>query len=162
MNVEYHLWRKWKIGESCCLSPIGGVWFTLISIVRAIFVWPWNENARTKQKQQTNRNRVIWLVYGPDTSVCGFWLVKQTLGWKKLHVRKLSRNQPILHFDIILQHNWPIEQCLLHIRVFLGMKTKSPCFDLFIHWLIKQIMNTYWNHFSRLYKNRSNNTCTCT
>ena len=27
---------------------------------RAIFVWPWNENARTKQKQQTNANRVIW------------------------------------------------------------------------------------------------------
>ena len=49
---------------------------------RAIFVWPWNENARTKQKQQTNGNRAIWLVYRTDTNARGFWLVKRTLGWK--------------------------------------------------------------------------------
>ena len=53
------------------------------------------------------------------------------------------------------QHDWPIEQCLLHVRVFFGTKTKSPCFDLFIHWLIKQITNTYRNHFSRSCENRS-------
>ena len=52
-----------------------------------------------------------------------------------------SRNQPILRFNVILQHDWPIEQCRLHIRVFFGGKTKSPCLDLFIHWLIKQITN---------------------
>ena len=68
---------------------------------------------------------------------------------------ELSRTQSILRFDIILQHDWPIEQCLLHIRVFFGGKTKSPCFDLFIHWLIKQITNTYRNHFSRSYENCS-------
>ena len=50
--------------------------------VRAIFVWPWNENARTRQKQQTNENRVIWLVCRTDTNARSFWLVKQTLGWK--------------------------------------------------------------------------------
>ena len=55
---------------------------------------------------------------------------------KKLHARELSRNQSILRFDVTFQHDWPIEQCLLHIRVFFGGKTKSPCFDLFIHWLI--------------------------
>ena len=47
-----------------------------------IFVWPWNENARTKQKQQTNGNRAIWLVYRTDTNARGLWLVKRTLGWK--------------------------------------------------------------------------------
>ena len=67
----------------------------------------------------------------------------------------ISRNQLILRFDIILQHDWLIEQRLLHIRVFFGGKTKSPCFDLFIHWLIKQITNTYRNHFSRSYENCS-------
>ena len=46
-----------------------------------------------------------------------------------LHVRELSRNQPIHGFDVVLQHNWPIKQCLLHIRVFFGGKTKRPCFD---------------------------------
>ena len=65
---------------------------------------------------------------------------------------ELSRNC----FDVILQHDWSIEQCLLHIRVFFGGKTKSPCFVLSIHWLIKQITNTYGNHFSRSYENRSN------
>ena len=64
---------------------------------------------------------------------------------------ELSRNR----FDVILQHDWPIEQCVLRIRVLFGGKTKSPCFDLFIDWLIKQITNTYRNHFSRSYENRS-------
>ena len=120
--------------------------------VRAIFVWPWNENAGTEQKQQTNGNRAIWLIYRTDTNARGFWLVKRTLWWKNFS--ELSINQPILHFDVILQHDWLIEQYLLHIRVFFGEETKRPCFDLFIHWLIKQITNTYRNHFSRTYENR--------
>ena len=81
---------------------------------------------------------------------------------KKLHARELSRNQTILGFDVILQlvlqHDWPIEEFLLFIRDFFGGKTKSPCFDLFIHWLTKQIIlitNTCRNHFSRSFENRS-------
>ena len=74
---------------------------------------------------------------------------------KKPHAQELSRNKPILHFDVILQHNWPIEQCLLHIKVFFGRKKKRPWSNLFIRWLIKQITNTYQNHFSRLYEIRS-------
>ena len=50
--------------------------------IKSIFVWPWKENARTKQKKQTNGNRAIWLVYRTDTNARGFWLVKRTLGWK--------------------------------------------------------------------------------
>ena len=34
------------------------------------------------QKQQTNENRAIWLVYRTDTNARVFWLVKQTVGWK--------------------------------------------------------------------------------
>ena len=49
---------------------------------RAIFVWPGNENVRTKQKQQTNANRAIWLVYRTDTNARGPFLVKRTLGRK--------------------------------------------------------------------------------
>ena len=52
---------------------------------RAIFAWPWHENRRTKQKQQTNGNRAIWLVYRTDTNARGFWLViivKRTRGCK--------------------------------------------------------------------------------
>ena len=108
----------------------------------------------TKQKQQKNGNRAIWLVYWTDRNAPGFWLVKRTLGWKNFMPEELSRNC----FDVILQHDWSIEQCLLHIRVFFGGKTKRPCFDLFIHWLIKQLTNTYRNHFSRASENRSTQT----
>ena len=52
------------------------------SSVRAIFEWPWNENARTKQRQQTNGNRAISLAYRTDTNAHGFRSVKRTLGWK--------------------------------------------------------------------------------
>ena len=41
---------------------------------------------------------------------------------------ELSTNQWILRFDVILQHDWPFEQFLLHIRVFFSGKTKSPMF----------------------------------
>ena len=34
----------------------------------------------------------------------------------------------LLRFDVILQHDRPFEQCLLHIRVFFSGKTKSPIF----------------------------------
>ena len=111
---------------------------------------------KTKQKEQTNTNKAIWLVYQSDINTHGFWLVKRTLGWKNF----MSKNF-LVSIDTVLWHhtatrlaNWTI--CLLYIRVFLAGKTKSPCFDLFIHWLIKQITNTYQNHFSRSYKNHSN------
>ena len=90
----------------------------LISVVikhdRSIFVWPWNENPRTKQKQQTSGNKAIWLVYRTDANAPGLWLVKRTLGWKNFTPEELSRNR----FDVIRQHDWSIEQCFLHTRVF--------------------------------------------
>ena len=68
---------------------------------------------------------------------------------KKLHARELSGNQSILRFDVILQHDWPIEQYLLHNKVFFEGKTKSPCFDLFIHCLIKEINERNNEHLFR-------------
>ena len=41
---------------------------------------------------------------------------------------ELCTDQWILRFDVILQHDWPFKQCLLHIRVFFSGKTKSPMF----------------------------------
>ena len=105
------------------------------------------------KKNRTEIKRFDWFIERIQTRVAFGWLSERS--GKKLHAWELSRNQSILHFDVILQHDWLIEQCLLHIRVFFGGKTKSPSFDLFIHCLIKQITNTYRNHFSRSYKNRS-------
>ena len=57
--------------------------------------------------------------------------------------------------DVILQHDWPIERCHLHIRVFFGGKTKRPCFDLFIHWLITKIALYYFDTLVEPHKNTS-------
>ena len=112
--------------------------FKYVLASRAIFVWPWNENTH-----EQNRNK--WTEIDRFHLFIGRIQTRVAFGEKR-HARQLSRKQPILRFDVILQHDWPIEQCLFHIRVFFGGKT---CFDLFIHWLIKQITNSYRNHFSR-------------
>ena len=72
----------------------------------------------------------------------------------KTETTNKRKNQSIFRFDVILQRDWPIKQSLLHIRVFFGGKTESPCFHLFIHWLIKQVTITYRNHLSRSHENR--------
>ena len=86
------------------------------AVYRAIFAWPWNKHARTKQKQKTNGNRAIWLVYRTDTNARCFRLVKRTIRWKNFMPENfLEINRYTLY--VILQHDWPIEQYLLHIRV---------------------------------------------
>ena len=78
----------WACGRNAMVLPfkrnLFGSTFTWYYFFpsRAIFVWPRNENAWTKQKQQTNGKRAIWLVYRTDTNARGFWLFKRTLGWK--------------------------------------------------------------------------------
>ena len=108
---------------------------------------------QNRNDKRTEIERFDWFVERIQTCVAFGWLSERS--GEKLHARELSRNQPILRCDVIQQHDWPIEQCLLHIRVVFG-KTKRPCFDLFIRWLTKQVTNTYRNHFSRSYENRSN------
>ena len=118
----------------------------------------YNLEMKTREQNRNKRRTEIewfdWFIKQIQTHVAFGWLSKCLGG--KFHARELSQNQPILRFDVKLQHHWPIKQRLLHIGVFFGGKTNRPCFYLFSHWLIKQITNTYWNHFSRSYKNRSN------
>ena len=83
---------------------------------------------QNRNNKRTEIERFDWFIERIQTRVAFGWLSKRS--GENLHPQELSRNQPILRFDIILQHDWPIEQCLLHIRVFFGGKTKRPCFDL--------------------------------
>ena len=108
---------------------------------------------QNRNNKRTEIERFYWFIERIQMRVTFGWLSERS--GENLHARELSRNQPRLCFNVILQHDWPIEQFLLHIRIFFGGKTKRPCFDFFIHWLIKQIMNTYRNDFSRSYENRS-------
>ena len=120
------------------------------------FLYDLEIEQETKQKQQTNRNRVIWLVYWVGTNAHGFWLVKRTPWWKNFMPENfLEINR---YFALISYCNTigQLNNALSILGFSLAGKKRSPCFDLFIHWLIKQITNTYLNHFSRSYENHSN------
>ena len=43
---------------------------------------------------------------------------------KNFMPEELSRNQSTLRFDVILQLDWPIEQCLLRMRFSLAGKRR--------------------------------------
>ena len=94
----------------------------------------WKHANKTENNKRTEIERSDWSIERIQTRVAFGWLSERSR-------EKLSRNQPILRFEVILQHDWLIEQCRLHIWVIFGGKTKRPCFDLFILWLIKQITN---------------------
>ena len=107
---------------------------------------------KTREQNRKNKwteiERFDWFIERIQTRVAFAWF-KRTLDMsEKLHAREFCRNQPILRFDAILQHDF----------VCFGGRTKRSCFDLFIHWLKQQTTNTYRNH-SRSYENRSSVFC---
>ena len=113
---------------------------------------------KMREQNRNNKRREIerfdWFLERTQTRVAFGWLSERT-GEKPSCPRTFYKSiDSLLWRHIILQHDWPIEQWHLHIRVFFGTKTKSPCFDLFIHWLTKQIKNSYRNHFSGSRENR--------
>ena len=111
----------------------------------------WKHANKTETKK--NGNRAIWLVYRTDTNARGFWLVKRTLGWKNFmpeNFLEINRYFALTSYcNTIGQSN--------NVFSILGFSLagKRRGHVLF-HWLIKQITNTYLNHFSRSYENRSN------
>ena len=76
-----------------------------------------------RKNKRTEIERCGWFMKRIQTHVAFGWLSERS--GEKLHTQGLSRNQSILRFDVILQHDWPIEQCLLHIRVFFGGKRRG-------------------------------------
>ena len=103
-----------------------------------------------KTREQTNGNRATWFVVRTDTNARGFLLVERTLEWKNFipeNFLEINRYFALTSYcNTIGQSN--------NVFYILGF-SKRRCFDLFIHWLIKHIMNTYRNHFSRSYENHS-------
>ena len=96
---------------------------------RATFKWPWNESAPTKNIKLfdclSKGYKWVWLF--------GWWCKRLPMG-EKFDAQLLSRNYLILSFDVILRHDWPIEHCLLRLRVFLEKENKEiMCWSF--HWL---------------------------
>ena len=125
---------------------------------RAIFAWPlkWKRANKTEKKKQNKRTeieRFDWFIERIQTRVAFGWLSERSAEKTSCPKNFLELNQYFAltsYCNTIGQSNNAFS-----ILGFFSGKTKSPCFDLFIHWLIKQITIIYRNHFSRSYENRS-------
>ena len=82
---------------------------------------------QNKNNKRTEIERFDWFIERIHTRVAFGWLSERS--GDKTSCPELTRHQSRLCFDVILQHDWPIEQCLLHIRVFFGGKTKRLLVD---------------------------------
>ena len=83
---------------------------------------------KTSEQNRNNKGTEIerfdWFIERIQTLVAFGWLSRRSRV-KKVHARELSRNQPILSLDIILQHDWPIEQCLSILGFSLAAKQRG-------------------------------------
>ena len=137
------LWWKGKQGKNTCT---------------VLERFSYGLEMKTREKTETNERKqsdLIGLSNGYKLNARGFWLVKRTVRWKNFKLENFLEIYRYFALTSYCNTTGQSNKCFLHTRVFFGGKTKIPCFDLFIHWLIEQIMNTYQNHFSRSYENRS-------
>ena len=61
---------------------------------------------QNRNNKRTEIERFDWFIERIQTRVAFGWLSERS-DEKKIHALELSRNQPILRFDVILQHDWP-------------------------------------------------------
>ena len=119
----------------------------LFFINKAIFVWPWNENARkNRNNKRTETERFDWFIKRIQTRVAENFLEINRYFAMTSYGNTIDQSNNAFSISTSSPGLFRGRGCL-HIRVFFGGKTKRLRFDLFIHWLIKQITNTYENHF---------------
>ena len=78
-----------------------------------------------ESRPSNKANPVSWKTHWGFSFSTRQWEVERFSYDPKMNAREFSRNQWILLVDVIPQHNWTIEQCLLHIRVFWRENEKS-------------------------------------
>ena len=93
-------------------------------------------------KQYTNGIRAIWLVYRTDTNARGFWLVKQTHGWKNFMPENFPEINQYFALTSYCNTIGQSNNTFSTLRFSLVGKRR-------VHVLIfdKKITNTYRNHF---------------
>ena len=107
---------------------------------------------QNKNNKRTDIERFASFIERIQTHVAFGWLRKNFMPENFLD------DEIMLCFDVILQHDWPIEQSLLRsVNGFLWWKNEESLFWTFI----KQITNIYRNHFSRSYENHYISLLSC-
>ena len=117
------------------------------------FLFDLEMKTREQNKQQSNGNRAIRLVYRTDTNAHGFWLVKRTLRWKNfMPVNFLRMNR---YFALTSYCNTIGQSMPSPYQGFLWQKIEESVFWSFHPLADKTNKEDLGNRFSRSYENRS-------
>ena len=92
---------------------------------------------RKQQKQQTNRNRAIWLVCRTDTNMHGFWLDKPTFGWKIFVPENRSIPYKALFFFAPILHRPPLSRKRRRYKKSFFMIRRKVLFRSMIRFLFQ-------------------------
>ena len=134
LSQEWFVTTTWPPFHACDTNMADVISCEMLDI-RAIFVWPWNENARTKQKQQTNGNSLIdWFIERTQTRVAFGWL-SECSGEKNFMPENFLE---IIRYFTLTSYCNTIGQSNNAFSILGFSLAGKPCFDLFIHWLMKQ------------------------
>ena len=84
---------------------------------------------RNKSNKRTEIEAFDWFNERIGTLVSFGWLSERS--GEKFMPENCPEITRILCFDVILQHDWPIKQCLLHIRVQQRQRIKNDVQNIF-------------------------------
>ena len=129
---------EWRMGRSSSSMPWQAFSAFCLRFLLKLEGFSYDLEMKTREQNRNNKRSKVerfgWFIERIKTRLAFCWLSERS--GEKTSCPRTSRNQQILRFKVILQPDWLIYQCLLHIRTFFGGKTKKPYFDFFIHWLI--------------------------
>ena len=85
---------------------------------------------RNKSNKRTEIEQFFWFIERIRTLVSFGWLSEPS-GEKKFMPENCPEINRIPRYDVILQHDWPIEQCLLQIGVQQRQRIKNDEQNIF-------------------------------
>ena len=135
---SFNVSTQWRMGRSSSSMPWQAFSAFCLRFLPKLEGFSYDLEMKTREQNRNDKRSKVerfgWFIERIKTRLAFCWLSERS--GKKTSCPRTSRNQQILRFNVILQPDWLIYQCLLHIRIFFGGKKKKPYFDFFIHWLI--------------------------
>ena len=79
---------------------------------------------QNRKSKRTEIERFDWFIERIQTQVAFGWLIEHSENMPE-NFLEINRYFALTSYCNQLQHDWPIDQCLLHIRFFLAGKRKG-------------------------------------
>ena len=149
-QLNYSWWAHCKLYENLTLSLKA-----LVLVLNIAFSYDLEMKTREQNgnNKRTEIERFDWLIERIQTRVAFGWLSKRS-GEK---TQELSRNQSNFALTSYCKKIGQSNNACSILGFSLAGKRRGHGLTFFVNWLIKKITNTYQNHFSRSYENRSDN-----